>query len=188
MKKRCFIAINLPEKTKDELTVLIKRLKKINPKPVIRYVKPKTIHLTLHFLGYLDERQIEKVNKILQKTAKNYAAGTMITEEIGAFPNFKNPRIIFLAGRQKNGESLIRLRENLGSDLEKIGIKVDVRPWQPHLTIARITAMCQFKTENINLPKLEIPIKTIELMESRLKPYGAEYEIISSYALQTKNS
>ena len=68
MKKRVFIAINLPESVKTELSKLLSLCKKINSQPVVRYVKTKGIHLTLHFLGYLDDQQINQVKEIM----KNY--------------------------------------------------------------------------------------------------------------------
>jgi len=94
------------------------------------------------------------------------------------------PRVIFLSSREREGEGLPSLQKNLGQELEKIGLDIDHRAWHPHLTLARIKGPCQFKTENIQLPKLEIPIKSIELMESQLRPQGAEYEILESYSLK----
>jgi 2'-5' RNA ligase len=184
MKKRVFIAINLPEPAKEELGKLISRCKKINPNPAIRYVKYKAIHLTLHFLGDLEEKEIEKVKIILKNAAKIHRQTELVTEEISAFPNLKKPRVIFLGNQEKAGENLVNLQQNLGQELEKTGIEVDHRIWHPHLTLARIVGSCQFKTEQIKLPNLKIPIKSIELMESRLDPYGADYKIIESYTLK----
>ena len=184
MKKRVFIALNLPEAAKEALTKLISQTKKINSQPVIRYVKAKGIHLTLHFLGYLDENQINQVKDILKKLAKIYQQTELISGKIDAFPNLNRPRVIFLTGEERGGENLITLQKNLGQELEKIDIEVDHRPWHPHLTIARIKGPTQFKTEDLKVPQLFIPIKSIELMESKLSPYGAEYKILESFTLK----
>lgn len=185
MKKRVFIAVNLPEDTKEKIGELIVQLKKINPQPEIRYVKSKIIHLTLHFLGELEEKQINNVKSVLNNIANKYSETKLITGQIGAFRNFKNPRVIFLSSQKKSGDKLINLQRELGWELQKIGIKIDKWPWQVHLTLARVTDSTEFKTEQVRLPNLEIPIKSIELMESQLNPYGSEYTILESYTLKS---
>ena len=185
MKKRVFIAINLAPVVKEELAILLSQLKKINPQPVVHYVKAKSIHLTLHFLGYLDEQQLNQTKIILKKSAKDYGATELATGQIGAFPDLKKPRVIFLSSREVNGEGLINFQKKLGQNLEKIGFDVDHRPWHPHLTLARIVGPCEFKTDQLKIPKLEIPVNSIELMESQLKPFGAEYKIIENYTLRS---
>ena len=164
MKKMVFVAINLPPETKEELANLLKQLKKINSQPVVRYVKTKGIHLTLHFLGYLTEQEIDQVKEVIKRLAKNYQSTVLLTGKIDAFPNLNQPRVIFLSSHQKAGESLINLQQDLAENLEKIGLTIDHRNWQPHLTLARIVGPCQFKTEQVKLPSLEIPVKSIELM------------------------
>jgi len=184
MKKRIFIAINLPDSAKKELNNLISQTKKINPSQSIRYVRAKTIHLTLHFLGDLDLNQIKKVKKVILDISHNYSQNYLTTEKIDAFPNLKNPKIIFLSCKQKQGNSLSSLQKNLGKNLEKINIDVDHRTWRPHLTLARIKGPCHFKTENISIPKLQISVKSVEIMESNLSTHGAKYKIIESYTLK----
>lgn len=186
MKKRVFIALNLSETVKKELTKLITQLKKINSKPVIRYVKTKGIHLTLHFLGNLTVEQINQVKKVLKNIANSYRQTELITGRIDAFPDLTRPRVIFLSSQERERESLISLQKDLGQELEKININVDHRAWHPHLTLARIKGPCQFKIENIKTPPLNIPIRSIELMESRLNPQGAEYKVIESYVMKHK--
>ncbi len=184
MKKRCFIAINLSENVKEQLDKLISQLKKINCAPVINYVKSKGVHLTLHFLGYLDEQQINQIQDILKNLTSQYSATKLLTQTIGAFPNLERPRVVFLASEEKNQGNIVGLQQKLGEEIEKMGIEVDHRPWQPHLTLARIKGPCQFETDYLKIPQLEIPVETIELMESNLSPHGAEYKIIESYSLK----
>src|SRR3989344_4458712 len=113
MTKRCFIAINLPELAKEQLAQLLNQLKKINPAQEIRYVKAKSIHLTLHFLGNLTAEQISQVQEILKQQAEKYQASKLTTTEINAFPDLKRPRVIFLAGQEREGETLNNLQKNL---------------------------------------------------------------------------
>jgi len=185
MTKRCFIAVNIPQTAKDQLAEFIRRLKKINSDQAIRYVKSKRIHLTLHFLGNLTSEQIIRVQKILKQQASHCEAAEIDTDRIDAFPTLKNPRVIFLAGVQKEGGNLKDLQINLGKELEKADIKIGCKKWHPHLTLARVVGPCRFETKNLELPELKIPVESVELMESKLSPYGAEYKIISSYTLKS---
>lgn len=185
MKKRIFIAINLPQEVKQEIGKLISLCKKIQTRPVFRYVKTKGLHLTLHFLGYLDERQINQVKIVLKNVAKNYKKTELVVGKIDAFPSLAKPRVIFLSSKEKGRDTLIDLQKELGRELEEAGLSVESRPWQPHLTLARIVGPCQFKSENLIPPKLTIGVESLELMESQTLESGAEYEILESYELKS---
>ncbi len=185
MKKRVFIALNLTKVAKIAVAQILQKLKTVNPKPSIHYVKPDSVHLTLHFLGDRNPEEIERIKKILKSSARNYGSTMLITEKIDAFPNLKYPRVVFLTTREKNGNSLTNLQKQLGVELLKAGIDIDQRPWHPHLTLARLTGPNHFKTQAIKLTELEIPINSLELMESKLGVPGGQYKIIESYTLKS---
>ncbi|MFA5021969.1 MAG: RNA 2',3'-cyclic phosphodiesterase [Patescibacteria group bacterium] len=183
MTKRCFIAINLPNSVKNEMATLITNLKQTNPNRAIKYVDSLTGHLTLHFLGSITDRQIEQVKEILKANCFDCQSTKLISNKIGGFPNLVKPRIVFLACQELGQGILKNLQARLGTELKKIGLAVDHRPWQPHLTLARIKESEQFKIENVIVPKFEILVKSLELMESQLKPSGPEYKILQSFNL-----
>ena len=70
-KKRVFIAINLPDEVKENLIQYIAKIKKINFSHNLKYVKPQGLHLTLHFLGYLTDEQIEQVKTAISQVIEN---------------------------------------------------------------------------------------------------------------------
>ena len=184
MTKRVFIALNFPAAAKGKLAGLLKKLKKINPNPAIRYVKPTSVHLTLHFLDDRTNGEIAKIKEVLKNVANDYNQTTLVTGAIDAFPNLKYPRVIFLTAEEKNRNSLINFQKKLGVELAKAGINVDRRPWQPHLTLARLAGSAHFKTEKVFIPELTIPITSVEIMESQLGAPGGQYKIIESYNLK----
>jgi 2'-5' RNA ligase len=184
MTKRCFIAINLPADIKEKIAGLTVELKKINSNPGARFVKSDNIHLTLHFLDDLNESQINQVDIILKDIVRSYSQTTLITENIGGFPNLNFPRVVFIETREARSSLLNELQKAIGQRLEDIGMTVDHRPWRPHLTLARITGRINFQAKHISLPKIEIPITSIELMESQLGPGGSKYKIINTYKLK----
>ena len=184
MKQRVFIAINLPKTAKQALAAFIDQAKNLNPAPALRYVKPDGLHLTLHFLGDLEPSQIEAVSALLEKAVADSPPAGLELTNIGGFPNLEQPRVVVVNARQTNGRSLTDIQRTISDGLEQIGIVTDKRPWTPHLTLARVNGRTRFSTAGLDVPKLAIPVNSIELMESRLTPHGAEYSIIKSYDLK----
>ena len=181
MTQRVFIALNLPAEQKKTLRELIKELQKINPSPSIKYVPAENLHLTLHFLGDLTLEQIEAVKKVLDQTVKNYPADQLLTGAINGFPNLRQPRVIFLETKPAEKNNLINLQENLGQKLQGLGLETERRPWQAHLTLARIKGPVDFKTTDLKPLALKIPIRNVELMVSHLQSSGPKHTVLSQY-------
>ena len=107
-----------------------------------------------------------------------------LTKQLGAFPDLNNPRLIYLPAKEVDGNRLGRLQKEIGDDLKQIGIKVEARPWTPHLTLARVKNPIIFQPANFTCPEQKIAVTSIELMESQLKPSGPEYGVLTSYSLK----
>ncbi len=185
-KKRLFIALNLPEQVKNELVGLLEILKKYYPE--IKWVDARGLHLTLHFLGYLDQELEEKIKLVMQSLAGKFSAINFKFNNLGAFPNLDSPRVIYLECEQTNGRSVYKLQQLLLENLNKLSLEVDRRSWQPHLTLGRVkyNGGNKFKVNSEilkNIPQLNFNIPTFELMESQLTPDGARYGIVVSYKL-----
>ncbi|MFH0819523.1 MAG: RNA 2',3'-cyclic phosphodiesterase [bacterium] len=183
MKKRLFIAINLPEEVKRQLSPLILELAKLNKRVAIKWVKSELIHLTLHFLGYLDQGKEEEVEKILENLCCQYRFATLKSSGLGAFPNLTSPRVIYLATKQTSGDDLGSLQREIGKYLANIGQEPERRAWQSHLTLGRVKAGGRVKLEPVEIPELSFKVESIELMESRLSSIGPEYYIVKSFPL-----
>ena len=74
MRKRVFIAINLPQNIKEELERLKKELKALFPPElrqiIFREVKKENLHLTLLFIGQIDQNQLIQISQILKKICR----------------------------------------------------------------------------------------------------------------------
>jgi 2'-5' RNA ligase len=182
MPKRTFIAINLPEKLKKKLGEIILKLKKINPDYAIKWVEPENLHLTLHFFGDLNKKQIAQVEEGIEEVAKHIASFKMTTGNFGCFPNEKNPRVIFI--ETKDTKVVHTLVGELEVMLPNLGYKIDTRPWQAHITLGRIKNQVQCKTNDVTLPPTDFDVKSVELMESQLTPKGSVYSVIKSFPLK----
>jgi len=193
-KKRLFTAINLPRDLKDELKNLLNELKKREPS--VKWVKPDGFHLTLHFLGYLDESEEERAKKAMSGFAGKFGELEFELGKISAFPDINRPRVIFLECRQVNGDTSVKLQKELGEALRKNSIIIDGRPWASHITLGRVKDDGRFGRTNPiacglkNFSELfgaaskkRFKVNSFELMESKLSQGGAEYKIVKSYAL-----
>jgi len=186
MKIRCFIAINLPDQVKEELAKIINQLKKKNSNWSINYVKPESLHLTLHFLGSIDENQIETAKKIIKDTVVNFQIFGLETGDFLAFPNLNNPRVLFIesAGETKAAAAIQKI---MGDKLSNAGFFLESRVWKPHLTLARIKAPVKLILDEIKLPILKFSVSSVELMKSQLSRNGSVYSVLASYNLNYEN-
>ncbi len=182
-KKRLFIALNLPQNIKNEISVLINRLDRQNSRAPVKWVKPAGMHLTLHFLGYVSADLEEQIKLAMQCFQGKFGQLQLKLSKINAFPDLTYPRVIFLECRQIHGKSVFKLRELLGEKLIQLGIKVDKRPWKLHLTLGRVKERCNVKIEKCTIAPSEFMMNTFELMESVLRPAGAEYRKVISYIM-----
>jgi len=132
---RTFISIDLPEGIKEGISGLQGRLKR--DECHIGWVRPEAIHLTLKFLGEIDEKKIPEIETATRKAIQGYTPFFLRIMGLGVFPNLKRPRIIWL-GINGEGDNLLRLQSRIEEEMEKIGHAAEKRAFKPHLTIGRV--------------------------------------------------
>lgn len=186
---RTFIAIELSQEIKEYLTSLQNKLK--ISKADVRWVEPKNIHLTLKFLGEIDENKLGQISVTIEEVAKENNRFTLSLAKLGAFPNEKSPRIIWVG--LGNGASEAKHIANLLEEkLDRIGIPKETREFSSHITIGRAKSnlnQMQLVKEmgkllNIDCG-LEFAVKKITLFKSTLTPKGPTYEILKENCLMT---
>lgn len=182
MTKRVFIAINLPNEIKKNFDPVISELKNLNPNHGVKWVAPENLHLTLHFFGDLNEKQIVLAEEGIEEITKHIKSFEMTTGEFGCFPNEQTPHVFFAALEDTDAiHDLIRKLEVM---LENLGYPVDARRWRAHLTLGRIKDWSRCKVTGIKIPLMNFTVKSIELMESELTSNGSIYSVIKSFPLK----
>lgn len=182
---RTFIAIELPDEARRVVTNLQNRLKGLAPPHTVRWTAVQNIHLTLHFLGDTLEDDLEKVEQALQTTTEMGSPFLLTLGGLGAFPNMRRPRIIWI-GLWHDTEPLTNLHHHLGRSLNMaIGFTPEKRPYSPHLTIGRIKQNVpsrhikqlsqSLETEQAVGKLIKFEVTDISLMKSELKPTGPIY-------------
>lgn len=182
MVKRVFIAINLPQEIKRELLAI----QKMFPTLPCRWVGPENLHLTLVFLGNLNDEEILKVIEAVGEAVKQKQKFSFSLDRVCYGPDKKMPpRLVWIEGEKS--KELAGLKKDLDELLaEKIKYRPDKRDFLPHITLARIKTFNWKRLETEQRPEiglelgLEVPVNSIEVMESRLKRSGAEYQILES--------
>ena len=182
-RKRLFIALNLSAKIKEKLTAFLEDLARYNRG--VKWVNPEGLHLTLHFLGYLDERKTEEVKSMMKGLSGKFGEMEFSLKRLDAFPNLVRPRIVFLEAKQTGDQSVFDLQELLGLELIKLKIDIDDRPWRSHLTLGRVKLPGQDirLQQDLKILPLDFSISSFELMESELTPSGARYKEVASFKL-----
>jgi 2'-5' RNA ligase len=179
---RAFIAINLPQKIKDGLEAVINNLDKMNRGLKAKWTEANNLHLTLHFLDEIDDHQVELVNAELQKVSGQYPKFTTFLGAIGAFPDTKNPRVIFVGVQSDHSQIIEKIQKKIGFELSSLGLKIDLRPWEAHITLGRVK-FGRAKLAAVEAPIGEFEVSSIELTKSTLTSKGPIYEVIKSFEL-----
>ena len=182
---RSFIAIELSETLKNELTGLQLKLKKCGAD--VRWIKPENIHLTLKFLGDIEEQIVENIVKTIKGTCKEFKPFSIDIKGTGLFPNPRSPRVLWVG--VNGSEDVIRFQGEIKDRMSALGFKREKRRFIPHLTLGR------FKSPQGKGPLLEkiellksssfgiINVLTISLMQSELSPAGAQYRRLANIPL-----
>lgn len=175
----------MPHEVKSALSVLQEEFKKYEAD--VRWVDPNNIHLTLKFLGNVDEKEILGIINIMREICKRYQPFNLRIGGVGVFPDTKSPRVIW-AGVEYN-----TILEGLWMDIEnemmKIGFKREDRKFTPHLTLGRFRSISgrENLSEIIKLHKDDdfgiTLVKSISLMKSDLTPSGPRYSRIAEVSI-----
>jgi 2'-5' RNA ligase len=176
---RSFLAVDPPREIIDAIVTIQDRLRKAIQGD-IRWVRPQGIHLTLKFFGTISESDVANISRVVNKTTSTIAPFTLCIKRVGAFPDVKRPRVLWL-GMGGDVDTLIRLQKEVDADLQKCGFEKEDRPFRPHLTLARIKeprgliglAKIMDKGEDYEVGSFSTA--GLNLFKSDLTPKGAVY-------------
>jgi len=183
--RRIFIALKV--EPSDKLLSIISSLKKELRKDSIKWTNPANIHVTLAFLGDTEENMINNVKLMLKEKCEGTGKFELVLKGAGLFRNLSDPRIIWTG--LVPSEKLLKLNEVVMNGLKGVNIKMEERPYNPHLTLGRIkhvnnkevlkSLIEQFQNSEIQI----VPVAEIVLYESILLQTGPVYKPIASFNL-----
>ena len=188
---RAFIAIELPPELKKELTKVETQLK-INSSPVIKWIEPGSIHITLKFLGETSDAILDDLILAMEESVVGVSPFKLDVRQLGAFPGVDRPQVIWV-GVSGEMEKLKQLQKNLEKNTEQLGFKRESRTFSPHLTLGRvrdgarpddIQRISKLLNETVFTALHNINVNQINLMKSVLTPTGAIHTFIGSTKLK----
>ncbi len=174
MKIRTFISIPIPNTM--GLDPLMRDLKSVRG---LRTSNIRQLHITLRFLGDIDEERIDDVENIVNEVIRDIPRSRLNLKGMGVFPNERSPRILWVGIDTEL--PLAHIAEELSVRLRNAGIRFDEKPFKPHITVGRIEGRCtigpmlnKYRTTEFTT---YIP-PAIHIMKSELLPGGAEHTIL----------
>ncbi len=176
-KMRLFIALPLPDEIKNYLINVQQRIVqalqgKIN--------LVKEFHLTLKFLGEVDEKTREKIKSSLQNI--KVKPFHLQLNSLGFFPNENYIRVVWIG--LKPAGKIIELQQQIDNSLKDFFPR-DTR-FEPHLTLGRVKFIknkTEFKKQiaETKIEPKKLRIEKFQLIKSELTPNGPLYEIIEEF-------
>lgn len=179
---RIFIAFPLPEMVKQEVENIQKKLQVVDKKLPIHWTDVDKLHLTLEFLGELDEKKIQEVKVILSDIIPHFKPLQFSLTEINAFPNLNFPHVLFVGVGEKTGEGS-KLHQRLVEELKTQGIETEDHEWHPHITLGRIKSHWH-NTDNffgIKFEKLAWNTNSVQLIQSARGNANHQYIALESF-------
>lgn len=172
MKLRTFIALTLPDESRQFLSNCVSVLKKSGLEA--SFTKPSNFHLTLKFLGDTDETLVKMISKKLE--ALTLEPMPYSFTKPGVFPKMTNPRVVWFGVDSKN---LIQLVKDIDNITNSFGFTLEDKPFTGHLTLARIKDIkpnnLEQMLQNLPNPPQNQHFVSFEFIKSELNPSGSIY-------------
>ena len=184
---RAFIAVKISQEIQDKLAGIQDKLKQADAQ--VSWVNPANIHLTLKFLGDIQEAQIPAILEAMTCSAKTVSPFSMQIGYAGAFPNMSFPRVIWIGVTDDEQGSLKTLEADLSPRLEKLGFQGEGGRFQPHLTLGRVrsqknkSSLFRAIEGIVNIWVGVSSVDALYLIRSELKSTGSEYTEIGKVNL-----
>lgn len=181
-RTRTFIAVEIARPIRNKLVALQGELGRTVSG--VKWVEPENIHLTLVFLGEVDDREIPTVCRTAQESASHMTPIVATVRGVGCFPHARRPRVVWV-GIDRGSQELIALHDALESPLEQLGYRREDRRYTPHVTLGRINSD-RIATQNLTaaIHRLagwvggDMTVTEIQIMGSELGSNGPVYTVL----------
>lgn len=168
MSKRLFVAIDLPDTTRELLANLDPHIRGV------RWTDPDQMHLTLGFFG--DAREDIELKLREKLCATEFGAFFLPVNGVGSFSSRGAPKIIWI-GVGKAHPHLFQIHKRVQEAALAAGIEPELRPWHPHITLAHCRdvsaqTLRKFLQSNAEFDAGMIRVDAFHLYSSKLTPAG----------------
>lgn len=180
---RLFVAVVPPDAVLDEIAAVIARVRPTAPE--LSWARRDQWHLTLAFLGAVDERRLPDLTTRLERAANRHDAFELSFGGAGRFD-----RRVLWAGVRGDSDRLVGLASAVAAAGRRAGIELPDRPYRPHLTLARSRGRNGRDLRPLVAAVSDFggtawPVNAVHLIESRLGPKPA-YTTLATWALRRR--
>ena len=190
---RSFIAVEVSREIQDAIAESISILRKTLPKPLVHWVTPGNVHLTLKFLGDVAPSRLEQLAQFLKKGIGSLGPFPMPIGMFGAFPDSRRARVLWIGIQAP--PALVTLQKEVDAIAAQLGYAPEERPFSPHLTIGRVgqglsasdrlrirTALEAVKVGALGV----VQVDAVHIFKSDLRPGGSVYTNLYTLPLGSK--
>ena len=185
---RLFLAINLPPEVRREIEAATALLRESAPDAA--WVHESRLHLTLKFLGEQPDDRVAEIQDVMAAVASRHREIMMTLGGVGAFPNFRRARVVWLGVTPDPRLEL--LHHDLEVACERLGFEIEGRPFRPHLTLARVkhplpdpSLRALARVARKTAYRTDFIVRSFDLMQSVLGASGPAYSTLVSAALRS---
>lgn len=189
---RSFIAIPLPAEVQKNLADFSRQMGLYDRSSGLRPVRPDNIHITLKFLGEINQQQVTNLGQCLSEAVAGLTPFQVEIRGIGAFPGWqKAPRVIWVGASP--AQPLQQVFKAVESAAVKAGFEAEGRPFSPHLTVARVSLPGSGSSQpvierlrNLSAEPLfgDLQVAEVILFKSVLQAGGPIYTRLSSHSFK----
>lgn len=166
---RTFIALDLPEDFADETAALARALR---DHVEGRFMKPESYHLTLAFLGDIDERGLQLAIAATEAACNDTAPIRLSCSGLGTFGR-KNDATLWLG--LVEAPELMALASRIREQLDVRSVAFDKKAFKPHITLARRARLSRTALPALPFPRDDEALH-VTVYKSELTPEGARYK------------
>jgi 2'-5' RNA ligase len=156
----------------------------------VKWVEPENLHVTLLFLGEVDNRDLMPVCRAVEEAARGHAAFELSIEGTGCFPNMRRPRVVWI-GVGQGLQEVCALHDAIEKPLLELGCyRREERRFTPHVTLGRIRSekpMDQLAAALLKKQPYQAGttmVREVQIMSSELSPEGPIYTVMGRARLQ----
>lgn len=177
---RAFVAIVPPPSVNTELEAVVGQLRQRDPDEAVRWVTADALHITLAFLGQIAEGTAAPLIDALREETASARSFELTISSLGTFGDRRRrggAQVVW-AGLGGDIDVLQELHSRVNAAVESVGLRVESRAFQPHITLGRLRRGRRWRLDPVNAPSISpiaFRVDTVTLMESRLGKGPAVY-------------
>ena len=176
--RRLFLGVAIPSPVLDDLEEAIGSLREIAPQ--LAWTAPQDRHITVKFLGDVESDRADGISRMIEEIARTHRPFSIHIAHLGAFPNFRKARVVWLGVAHEPRFELLQHDVELAA--EGLGFALEGRAFRPHLTLARARETLDVDdarrlaraARKVDF-SASVDVAELTLFESTLAPTGAQH-------------